>query len=190
MTYRSYRGVGAAPVWILITANVLFYVLTFLFPQITYSLALRPTSFVYQQWTLLTSMFLHGGWWHLFANMLPLYFFGTYLIGLLGETKFLLLYFIGGLLGNVLMVLLAPLAPFSFALGASGAVFAFGGALVVMRPRLRVIIFPLFIPIPLWVAVIAGMVLSFAPSIGWGAHLGGLLFGLAAGYYFRRWRRI
>jgi membrane associated rhomboid family serine protease len=122
--------------------------------------------------------------------MLTLYFFGSYLSRLVGNTKFLIVYFAGGILGGILFMLLA--SPFSVAIGASGAVFALAGALVVMRPKLPVIIFPIPAPIPLWVAVIGGfLILSFLPNsnIAWQAHLGGLVLGLIAGYIFRKKER-
>jgi len=114
---------------------------------------------------------------------------------LVGESKLLIAYFCGGIAGNVLFVLLAP--PYSIAIGASGAVFALGGVLAVMRPKIRVIIFPVPAPLPLWVAVI-GLFLFigvFLPiliptSIAWQAHLGGLAFGVAMGYFFRKRERI
>ena len=85
-------------------------------------------------------------------------------------------------------VLLAT--PLSIAIGASGAVFAVGGALAVMRPKLRVIIFPVPVPIPLWTAVIGGFViLSFLPNVAWQAHLGGLVFGLIIGYFYKKRER-
>lgn len=88
-------------------------------------------------------------------------------------------------MASLMYVLLA--SPLSIAIGASGAVFAIGGALTVMRPKLRVIIFPVPIPIPLWGAVIGGFViLSFLPNVAWQAHLGGLAFGLAAGYFYKK----
>jgi len=91
--------------------------------------------------------------------------------------------------GNVLFILLAP--PYSIAIGASGAVFALGGVLAVMRPKLRVFVFPIPAPLPLWVAVIGGfLVVSFFPNVAWQAHLGGLAFGLAIGYFFRKRERI
>ena len=91
-------------------------------------------------------------------------------------------------MGSLMYVLLA--SPLSIAIGASGAVFAVGGALTVMRPKLRVIIFPVPIPVPLWVAVIgAFVILSFLPNVAWQAHLGGIAFGLAAGYFYKKRER-
>ncbi|MDD4898888.1 MAG: rhomboid family intramembrane serine protease, partial [Methanocellales archaeon] len=76
--------------------------------------------------------------------------------------------------------------PNSIAVGASGAIFALGGTLSVLRPNLKVFIIPFPIPIPLWIAVIGGfLVLSLMPSISWQAHLGGLIAGLVFGYYFK-----
>jgi len=136
-------------------------------------------------------MFTHAGFWHIAANMLTLYFFGTYLSMLVGRNKFLLIYFGGGILSNILFILLS--SPFSIAVGASGAIFALGGALAVMRPRLKVFVFPIPIPIPLWAAVIGGFfiltILAIPLNIAWQAHLGGIVFGLIAGYIFRRRER-
>jgi len=89
-------------------------------------------------------MFIHSGIWHFFANMLTLYFFGFYLSRLIGDSKLLIVYFGGGILGNILYIFLGN--PLSIAVGVSGAVFALGGALAIMRPKLRVIVFP--IPVP------------------------------------------
>ena len=88
-----------------------------------------------------------------------------------------------------MFILLAP--PYSIAIGASGAIFALGGVLTVMRPKLRVFVFPIPVPLPLWLAVIGGfLILSFFPGIAWQAHLGGLVFGLIAGYFFRKRERL
>jgi len=100
-----------------------------------------------------------------------------------------MVYFVGGILGNILYILLAP--PFSIAIGASGAIFAVGGTLAVLRPKIRVFVFPIPIPFPLWVAVIGGfLIVSFFPNVAWQAHLGGLAFGLTVGYFFRKRERL
>jgi len=117
--------------------------------------------------------------------MLTLYFFGSYLIRLIGDGRFLIIYFVGGIVGNAFYMLLGPSN--SIAIGASGAVFAVAGVLTIMRPKLTVFVFPIPIPIPLWIAVIGGFViLSFARYVAWQAHLGGLVLGLIAGLFFRR----
>ena len=188
MRYRSYHGFKLSPILVLVGLNFLLYIATLVVPALIFLLGLQPAGFLLRPWTILTNLFIHGGFWHLFANMLTLYFFGGYLLRLIGTGRFLMVYFAGGILGNILFMLLAP--PFTIAVGASGAIFALGGALTVMRPKLRVFIIPIPVPLPLWVAIIGGfVVLSFLPHIAWQAHLGGLIVGLIAGYFFRRRER-
>ena len=154
-------------------------------PDLVYSLGLQPDSFSDRPWTIVTSMFVHKGLWHILANMLTLYFFGKYLTLLVGEERLLAVYFLGGLIGNALYLLLAD--PLHTGIGASGAVFAVGGALAVIRPKARVLVFPIPYPVPLWGAVVGGcFIISLFPNVAWQAHLGGLLLGLCAGYYFKR----
>lgn len=185
MRYRSYRSFTLNPIWVIIGVNFLLFIATLIAPRLIFFLGLQPASFLRCPWMIVTSLFIHSGLWHITANMLTLYFFGTYLSRLVGESKFLLTYFCGGILGNILFILLAP--PSSIAIGASGAVFAVGGALTVVRPRLRVFVFPIPAPLPLWAAVIGGfLVISILPQVAWQAHLGGLVFGLIAGYFFRK----
>jgi len=188
MIYRSYRGFNLIPLWVIIGLNLVLFIATIINQQLLYFFGLIPVDALARPWTIVTSMFVHGGLWHILANMITLYFFGRYLCSLVGGKKFLIVYFVGGILGSVFYILLAP--PFSITIGASGAVFALGGALAVMRPRLRVFIFPIPAPLPLWVAVIGGFfIISFFPNVAWQAHLGGLAFGLAIGYFFRRRER-
>lgn len=188
MRYRSYQSFKLSPILILIIVNFLLFIATIIVSELIFLLGLMPAGFLSRPWTILTSMFIHGGLWHIIANMLTLYFFGNAVLRLVGTGRFLIVYFGGGILGSILFILLAP--PLSLAVGASGAVFALGGALTMMRPRLTVFVFPIPVPIPLWVAVIGGFfILSFLPYIAWQAHLGGLVLGLIAGYIFRRRER-
>ena len=185
MRYRSYNTTRANSIWIIIIVNMVLVIVTMLSQEVMYLLGLIPAAFLSQPWTIITNLFIHAGLWHVFANMLTLYFFGSSLTRLVGEGRFLLVYFAGGILGNIFYLLLGP--PLSVVVGASGAVFAIAGALTVLAPRLRVFIFPLPVPIPLWAAVIGGfLLLSFLPHVAWQAHLGGLLLGLTAGYFFKR----
>ena len=176
------------PIWIIIGIDLLMLVATLIYRELIFHLGLVPELFLSRPWTIVTNMFMHSGLWHCFANMLTLYFFGSYLSRLIGDSKFLIVYFGGGILGNILYILLGE--PLSIAVGASGAVFALGGALAMMRPKLKVIVFPIPVPLSLWVAIIGGfVVLSFLPYIAWQAHLGGLIVGLIAGYIFKRKER-
>ncbi len=185
--YRfSRRPFGLNTVGILILINIILFLAASLYGRLISLLGLQPFRVWSHPWTLVTAMFLHADIGHILANMLTLYFFGDFLTRLIGERRFLALYLLGGLAGDVLYALLAPPAT---AVGASGAIFALGGVLAVLRPKLPVYVFPIPSPIPLWVAVIFGfLILSFFPGIAQEAHLGGLLFGLGAGYLLKRRR--
>lgn len=183
MRYRRSQGFNLGPIEFLIIINLIFFIVTSVRPEFIYLLGFHPDIFLERPWTIVTNLFVHGGIWHILANMLTLYFFGSYLISLIGERNFLIVYFLGGIVGNIFYsFILTPSLP---AVGASGAIFAVAGALTVMRPKETVFVFPIPVPIPLWVAVIGGFFILSSPGIAWQAHLGGLVFGLIAGYFFR-----
>lgn len=187
MVYR--RSPNLAPVLFLIGLNILVFIAVSIEPSFLYYLGLQPVAFAARPWTIITSLFVHAGIGHILANMITLFFFGRFLSVLVKERDFLLIYFLGGILGNVCFILLPP-SPLAIAVGASGAIFALGGTLAAIVPKLRVFIFPIPIPLPLWVAVIGGFfVISFLPQVAWQAHLGGLVLGLIAGLLFRRRQR-
>lgn len=186
---RTYRAVNLNVLWFLIALNVLIFVITLLRPEAVINrLGLTPALLSQQPWTIISSMFVHGNFPHILFNMISLFFLGSFLIRAAGEKSFLATFFLGGLAGNILFVLLAH--PLSTGIGASGGVFALGGALAVMVPRVPVIVFPIPVPISLWIAILIFLFLSFLPGIAWQAHLGGLLLGLVAGLIFKRRRRI
>jgi membrane associated rhomboid family serine protease len=190
-TMRTYRAVNLNVLWFLIALNVVIFVITLLRPEAVINfLGLTPARLSEQPWTIISSMFVHDPiiWTHIIFNMISLYFLGSFLIRAAGEKSFLAVFFLGGLVGNILFVLLTN--PLSTGVGASGGIFALGGALVVMVPRVPVIIFPIPVPISLWVAILIFLLLSFLPGIAWQAHLGGLFLGLIVGLILRRRRRI
>jgi membrane associated rhomboid family serine protease len=184
---RTWRpaSVGAPnPVLVLIVINFVFYIATLINSDIIVRLGLAPSLFAERPWTILTAMFIHEDFWHIFGNMITLYFFGMFLVRLIGSNWFLLLYFVGGIVGNALYLWLGD--PLSLAIGASGAIYAVAGALVVMMPRLPVRLY-FILPIPLWVVVLVFFVAwSFIPGVAWQAHIGGLAVGLITGFFFRR----
>lgn len=147
--------------------------------------------------TLLTHMFLHGGWIHFLSNMWILYIFGDNVEGRMGSIRYLIFYLIGGLAAGVLQALVSPLSQVP-SLGASGAIAAVLGAYFLLYPRARVItlvpllFIPWFIEIPAIVYLgfwfitqlfsgIASLSQSVAANMGgvaWFAHIGGFIFGL------------
>lgn len=186
--YSGFRGPGInmTPIWIIMAANLLFYIATMIQRSLIIStFGLTPIELINEPWTIVTNMFVHAGLWHFLGNMLMLYFFGSYLLGLVGEIKFLLVYFAGGLLANVAFLFLG--SDFVTVVGASGALYAVMGVMAVMRPRLKVYLW-FMIPVDLWIVVVVGM-LIISPGVAWQAHLGGLALGLAAGYFFRKKER-
>ncbi len=186
---RTYGAVNLNVLWFLIALNVSLFIITLLRPEeMIEFLGLTPALLSGQPWTIISSMFVHGGITHILFNMIALFFLGSFLIRAVGERSFLAVFFLGGLAGNLLFVLLAH--PLSTGIGASGGVYALGGALAIMVPRVPVIIFPIPVPMRLWVAIIIFFFISFLPGIAWQAHLGGLALGLLGGLILRKRRRI
>ncbi|MBT4375907.1 rhomboid family intramembrane serine protease [archaeon] len=184
----------------LIFLNVIFFIVAFAligFNVITWDfIAINPFN-IFQGlyvWTFLTSMFMHGGLFHLFVNMLSLFFVGGLIEKILGKKRYLWFYLSAGLFAGLLFVLSALFIPSSmnsYAVGASGALFGLIGLLIFLTPNLKV--YAMFIPIPikmkyaapgllivLWLISVAGDV-----PIGNMAHLGGLIFGIAYGLILR-----
>jgi membrane associated rhomboid family serine protease len=168
--------------------NVIIYLFSFInSDKLALNFGLAPSLFTQHPWTIITSMFVHVEFWHIFGNMLVLFFFGRVVYQLIGIKWFLLVYFVGGIVGNLLYIWLGE--PNSIAIGASGAIFALTGALVVMMPNMKIYLWGI-LPMPLWAYGIIFMGLwsipNFIPGIAWQGHLGGLAVGLVAGFFFRK----
>lgn len=204
--------------WLLIAANVLVFVFeAALGPRqlsaLTRAFGLVPARFladpgVGQILTIFTSMFLHGGWWHLISNMWVLYIFGDNVEDHMGHLRFLLFYLLGGLAAALAHTFVSPGSAVP-TVGASGAISAVMGAYLVLFPRARVLtlipgfIMPWFVEVPallfigfwfvsqffngLFALAAAGSVQTYG-GVAWWAHVGGFLAGALLVKLFERRR--
>ena len=167
----------------LIVINLVIFALQFVSNDlITNYLLYRPVLTLVEPWTMITSMFVHGGVFHVALNMLALYLFGPVLESLLGRARFLTLYMVSGFGGSVAVLLLAD--PLSGVLGASGAIFGLLGAYFVIQRKLGGNAVQLLVVIGLNLAM--GF---FVPGISWQAHLGGVVVGAVIAVIYLRTRR-
>ncbi len=169
--------------YILIALNIAFYVYTsiaggdfvstsdnmiYQYGQITYLIVGG------EYYRLLSSIFVHASIAHLAGNMLFLLVFGLRGEEMFSLPEYLLVYFLGGLAGNLLSLWLLP---FSISVGASGAIFAMFGAVAVYARRsvsqsiIGVLIYGFFL-----------LFISSGPGVNVFAHFGGLVCGLIIGY--------
>ena len=168
-----------------------------------------PASPFFKPWQILTHMFMHGGFWHIFFNMYSLLMFGSILERSLGPKKFLIFYFVTGLGAVALHTGVEWLQARVFiangiakayqqllvtpTLGASGAIYGVLIGFAMLYPQARLtLIFP---PIPMtakWLVIIFAAIELFSgingiqESVAHFAHLGGMLFGWLL---IRWWRK-
>jgi membrane associated rhomboid family serine protease len=155
--------------------------------------------------TVLTSMFLHGGWLHLVGNMLYLRIFGANVEDRLGRLGFLAFYLVSGAIAAATQVALDPGSAVPM-IGASGAISGVLGAYLVLYPHARILV---LIPISfmflhqiraqwllgVWLALQVVSALASQPGTGgvaWYAHVGGFAAGaamIAPVALLDRWRR-
>lgn len=157
---------------------------------------------------VLTSMFLHGGWFHIIGNLLYLRVFGDNVEDRFGHAAFLVFYLLSGIAGAVAQYAAGPEST-TPVIGASGAIAGVLGAYIMMFPTAKVVtLFPIFIfltfiEVPavfflgLWVAqqLLNGYLAlgsdggAGGAGVAWFAHLGGFSLGLVTGGLFRAVRR-
>lgn len=195
----------------IVAINVLVFIATLVNQQFMVAnfAMFYPTSPFFRPWQIVTHMFMHGGFWHIFFNMYSLLMFGTVLERSIGSKKFLIFYFVTGL-GAVALhtgvewieaqIFMANEQVMAYhnllmtpTLGASGAIYGvlIGYAMVYPQSRLTL----LFPPVTLtakWMVIIFAAIELFtgitgtADGVAHFAHLGGMLFGWLL---IRMWRR-
>jgi membrane associated rhomboid family serine protease len=151
-------------------------------------------------WTLVTSMFLHGGFFHILGNMLYLWIFGDNVEDAFGHLWYLVVYLFTGIAGSLLQVIFLPHSTVP-TIGASGAISGIMGAYFVLFPRARVLtLIPIFffirliyMPAPIllgfWILFQVLNGCSSVPGTGGGvayfAHIGGFAAGVILGLVVR-----
>lgn len=149
-----------------------------------------PAPLVYL--TVLSAMFMHGGWGHIGGNMLYLWIFGDNVEHRFGTLPFVVFYVVSGIVATLVQVAMNPdgLIP---NLGASGAIAGVLGAYLVLFPRnkvnavffFRVVAVPAVLVLGLWIALQffnqwgATAATEETGGVAYGAHIGGFLAGMA-----------
>jgi membrane associated rhomboid family serine protease len=151
--------------------------------------------------TILTSMFMHASWMHLFGNMLFLWIFGDNVEDRFGHLQFLLFYLLVGLAATLAQFALAPHSSLPN-VGASGAIAGVLGAYILMFPQSRVnvllgrqiVAMPAIIVLGMWIALqlFSGMgsiaytdETADAGGVAYMAHIGGFFAGFLLTFLFR-----
>ncbi len=153
--------------------------------------------------TLLTSMFMHGGFMHIAGNMLYLWIFGDNIEDNFGHGKFLIFYLVCGLAASFSQIFVDPNSPIP-SLGASGAIAGVLGAYLIMFPlnRVRNLLFlgfffttielPAVVVLGFWIVIqifsqyTATFTHTAQGGVAYMAHIGGFATGLALCLLFRR----
>ncbi|MBK6596741.1 MAG: rhomboid family intramembrane serine protease [Proteobacteria bacterium] len=157
--------------------------------------------------TLLTSMFLHGGFLHLAGNMLFLWVFGNNIEDSMGHARFVLFYLVCGIAAALVQAFLDPASVLPM-VGASGAISGVLGAYMLLYPRARVLLglpigffivqlgrFPAVWVLALWflLQLVMGVFSANAVTtageakggVAWGAHIGGFIAGMVLIPFFK-----
>jgi membrane associated rhomboid family serine protease len=154
---------------------------------------LAPYLHVVPAWaTLFTSMFLHGGWFHLIGNMLFLWIFGNNVEDELGHGRYLVLYLASGVAAALVQALANPASHVPM-IGASGAIAGVLGAYALYFPRANVhvfvwiVIFFRIVNVPAWALLGLWFLMQVAsgldeprgtPGVAFWAHVGGFITGM------------
>ena len=173
----------------IILVNIIIFIIQLTVPEFTSQFVLNSSTVFQKPWTLLTSMFMHGGWPHIFFNMYALFLFGPLVEQRIGWKRFITIYFIAGIVAGLGFVAFQELilGVSASALGASGAIMAVLGMTIVFFPHLKVLFF-FIIPMSLRTAGIIFVLIDVFGlfhnlGIASSAHLAGLAVGLVYGWY-------
>ena len=120
--------------------------------------------------TILTSMFLHGGWIHLISNMWALFIFGDNVEGRMGPGRYLIFYLLSGVVASLTQVVIDPASRLPM-VGASGAIAGVLGAYLILFPSARVLtlvplfFLPWFVEVPAFIYLGIWFLLQFLSGV-------------------------
>jgi len=208
--------------WSLIAVNVLVFLYQLALPeqaqqQLILLYGIVPARFTHPAWAssvgfppeslwpFVTSQFLHGGFFHILANMWTLWIFGDNVEDRMGPLRFLAFYLLCGIAAGVLLWMSSPDSELP-TIGASGAIAGVLGAYLRLYPRARILTLIPILIIPFFFELPAYFFLGFwflsqllngtfsvgghaAEGVAWWAHVGGFLAGLAICPLFLRRER-
>jgi membrane associated rhomboid family serine protease len=149
--------------------------------------------------TVFSSMFLHGGWFHILSNMWVLFIFGDNVEARMGGVRYLIFYLLSGVAAAMLQAYVQPASQTPM-IGASGAIAGVLGAYLVLYPRSRIAsLVPIFfiftiVEIPAFIFLIFWFLSQIysglfalqgsAGGVAWWAHIGGFVFGILIASFF------
>jgi membrane associated rhomboid family serine protease len=191
--------------YLLIIANIVVFILQLRHGSNLDRFAAVPSAITEGRdlYTVLTSMFMHGGLFHILSNMWFLFVFGDNVEDAFGHFGYLIIYLIAGVCGAMLQILMSPHSSVPM-VGASGAISGVLGAYLIFYPRARILtlvpIFffirfmniPAFIFLGLWFAMqlLSGLATPHGGGgVAFFAHIGGFSFGLVVALIARMFRR-
>ena len=191
---RVYKLFGfPITIWLIIILFIL-YIIKLMNPPILNLIAFHPYYAIGYPWMFITSIFGDYNLTQLFFDGLALFFLGLSFEYLYGSKNLLILFFLSGIVGNIFFLLQYYNNPLVSGIGSSAAISGILGALGILRPKEKVIIFPIIIPIDMIYAAVfwaifnlIGIFYPFIP-LGFSAHLGGTLFGFLYGYILKRYK--
>ncbi|MFO8147604.1 MAG: rhomboid family intramembrane serine protease [Bacteroidota bacterium] len=184
----------------LIGINVLVFILFYVFKTIAFLFQLpsdfllewlvfpkEPGEYIFKPWSIITYSFMHSGIWHILANMLILFYAGSYFLSYFSAKKLLTFYFLGVIVGAMVYMLSYNLFPAfeatgrSYLLGASAGVMAVLVGIATRIPHMRIRLLILgsvkFWYIAAFLVILDVVQIPFGNAGGHFAHLGGALFG-------------
>jgi membrane associated rhomboid family serine protease len=181
-------------IWLIIILFIV-YIIELMNSSILNIIAFHPYYAIKYPWMFITSIFGDYNLSQLFFDGLALFFLGLSFEYLYGSKDLLILFFLSGIVGNIFFLFQYYNNPLVSGIGSSAAISGILGALGILRPKEKVIIFPIIIPIDMIYAAVfwaifnlIGIFYPFIP-LGFSAHLGGTLFGFLYGYILKRYKR-